>query len=208
MRLGAGDGEGPSSMSSIKLWWQLLSCALSLWATNMRYFACDRVIQFLKLVTENPVVMISYGKCINTSICFEFVWCSVPFVNWRREGGEWLLLKQLSLGISSKGRLSWICSSVSLVWHPRPERTCTSAHHWHTAWYYEPPFSPPSQVNDIRPPTVTGSPSELQLRQSVQGMRVTMMVACSAPHMHVRQQHVPTHWGMEGCRFCQHDHET
>ena len=31
-----------------------------------------------------------------SGVCFGFVWCSTPFVNWK--GGEWLLLKQLSFG--------------------------------------------------------------------------------------------------------------
>lgn len=38
------------------------------------------MIGFLKLATENPVVTISYGKCINTSVCFGYVWCPAAFL--------------------------------------------------------------------------------------------------------------------------------
>lgn len=81
----AGDGERPSVMSSLKALMTItLLYLFTVWATNMRYFACDHVIQVLKLATENPLVMISYGKCINTSICFGYVWCSAAFINWKR----------------------------------------------------------------------------------------------------------------------------
>ena len=145
----------------------------TVWATNMRYFACDRVIQFLKLVTENLVVMISYGKCINTSICFGLFGALRPLLT-EREESDFYWNSYLS-GINAiKGRPSWICSSVSLVWHPRPERTCASACHWHTAWYCEPPFSlPPRWMTSS--PSQSGSPSWTSAETVHRGMRVTMM---------------------------------
>ena len=89
-----------------------------------------------------------------------------------------------------KGRLSWICSSVSLVWHPRPERTFTAACHWHSAWYYKPPSSPPPRWMTSSPPQ-SRSPSWTSAETVHRGMLVTVMVPCSAPHMHVWQQRVP-----------------